>query len=77
MKDLSRLFWSFIIGKGIKKVDDNKFKDRMSICRENSCKSYKKPFNVKMLEKCGDCGCFLNAKARIDEFYIKCPKDLW
>ena len=77
MKDLSRLLWSFIIGRGIKKVDNNKFEQRMSICRKNSCKSYKKPFNIKALEKCGDCGCFLNAKARIDEFYIKCPKDLW
>lgn len=77
MKDLVKLFWSVIIGKGINKVDDKKFNERMSICRSNSCKSYQKPFNIKALERCGDCGCFLNAKARIDEFYIKCPKDLW
>ena len=77
MKDLVRLFWSFIIGKGVNIASEDNFNKRISICRQNSCKSYEKPFNIKALEKCGSCGCFLNAKERINEFYIKCPKGLW
>jgi len=77
MKDVIRIFWSYFIGKGVKKASEKKFQERMSICRANTCESYKKPFNIKSLEKCGECGCFLNVKNRIDEFYIKCPKGLW
>lgn len=58
-------------------VSEDKFEERIGICRANSCGSYKKPLGIKTLEKCNECGCFLRAKARIDEFYIKCPKDLW
>ena len=77
MKTLCRLFWDLIIGNGVKKASDKKFNNRMSMCRKNICKSYKKPLGLKSLEKCGACGCFLNVKARVDEFYIDCPKGLW
>tara|TARA_B100001094_G_scaffold226330_1_gene220743 strand:- start:1407 stop:1640 length:234 start_codon:yes stop_codon:yes gene_type:complete len=77
MEDLRRLFWSFIITGELKKVSEDKFNERINICRANTCGSYKKPLGIKTLEKCGSCGCFLNAKARIDEFYIECPKGLW
>lgn len=58
-------------------VSEDKFNERVNICRTNTCGSYKKPLGLRALENCNSCGCFLNAKARIDEFYIKCPKDLW
>jgi len=77
MKTLIKLLWSLMIDKGLNKASDEKFEKRMGTCRTNSCKSYKKPFGVKALEKCTSCGCFLNVKARIDEFYIECPKKLW
>lgn len=71
------IFWSIVIGKGLKKSSEKTFNKRMKICRTNKCGSYKKPLNIKALEKCGDCGCFLNLKTRVDEFYIKCPQGLW
>jgi len=77
MKTLIKIFWSLIIGGKLKKSSEKTFNKRIEICRTNKCGSYKKPLNMKGLEKCGDCGCFLNLKARIDEFYIKCPQGLW
>jgi hypothetical protein len=77
MKTLIYIFWDFLVGKGVKKSSEKLFNKRMSICRSNKCGSYKKPLGVKSLEKCSSCGCFLNLKARIDEFYIDCPKGLW
>ena len=77
MKTLVRLFWDIIIGKGFKRASKEVFEHRMSICRENRCGSYRKPLGIKPLEKCKACGCFLNFKNRVDEFYIECPKGLW
>ena len=77
MKTLCRLFWDLIIGRGVNKVSEKTFNKRISTCRQNICNSYKKPLGIKSLEKCGACGCFLNVKAKIDEFYIDCPKGLW
>jgi hypothetical protein len=77
MKDIMKIFWSYIIGNGVEKATDELFEARMTICRSNTCKSYQKPFKIKALERCGSCGCFLNAKARIDESFIECPKKLW
>lgn len=77
MNTLCRLFWDLIIGNGVARATQSKFNKRMAICRTNMCKSYKKPLGVKFLEKCNACGCFLNVKARVDEFYIDCPKGLW
>lgn len=77
MKTLCRLFWDLIIGGGVKRASDKLFKKRMAMCRKNICHSYKKPLGIRPLEKCGACGCFLNIKARVDEFYVDCPKGLW
>jgi|TARA_R110000751_G_scaffold288887_1_gene395038 hypothetical protein len=77
MKILIKLFWDYFAGEGVKRASDNLFSKRMSICRSNSCGEYSKPLGLSPLEKCNSCGCFLNVKARIDEFYIECPKKLW
>jgi|TARA_R110002074_G_scaffold1973_3_gene11883 hypothetical protein len=77
MKNLGRLFWQLIIGKGISLVDDDTYKYRIDKCRSNICGVYKKPFGIGFLEKCGDCGCNLRTKNRINEWYIKCPKNWW
>ena len=77
MKDLARLFWKLIIGKGVNLASEDTFKKRTSICRANTCGEYKNPLKLGFLEKCGSCGCFLRTKNRIDEFFIKCPKNLW
>jgi hypothetical protein len=77
MKELRKIFWQLIVGKGISLADNSKYKERTSICRSNVCGVYKKTLGLNLIENCGDCGCFLQAKNRIDEFYIKCPKDLW
>ena len=77
MKTLCRLFWDIIIGRGFNRATEKTFNKRMSICRKNMCYSYQKPLGIKPLERCKACGCFLNVKNRIDEFYVKCPKGLW
>tara|TARA_Y100001973_G_scaffold102886_1_gene168891 strand:+ start:135 stop:368 length:234 start_codon:yes stop_codon:yes gene_type:complete len=77
MKDIIRLFWQLIIGKGVKLATEKKYKERISICRKNTCGYYKNPFKLGFFEKCGSCGCFLRTKNRIDEFFIECPKGLW
>jgi len=77
MKILIRLFWNYLAGKGVKKASEKLFNKRIAICRENSCGEYSKPFGIRSIEKCNSCGCFLNLKAKIDEFYIECPKKLW
>lgn len=77
MKTLVKLFWDIIIGKGFKRASQKTFDERMSICRKNTCNSYQKPLGIKPLERCKACGCFLNFKNRVDEFYIECPKGLW
>ena len=77
MKTLIKLFWQIILGKGIKKSSQDAFYSRNVICRKNYCGDYKRPLGIKLLEKCGDCGCFLQAKNRIDEPYIECPKGFW
>jgi len=77
MKTLIYIFWDYFVGKGVKKSSEKLFNKRMSICRSNTCGSYRKPFGIKALEKCASCGCFLNIKTRMDEFYIECPKGLW
>ena len=77
MKTLIRLFWDIIIGKGFNRSSEKTFNKRMSICRKNMCFSYRKPLGIKALERCKSCGCFLNVKTRIDEFYNQCPKGLW
>ena len=74
MKAIILLFWNYFAGKGVKRADESLYEKRISICRTNSCGSYRNNFNI---ERCGDCGCFLAAKARIDEWYIECPKKLW
>ena len=77
MKTIIKILWHYLAGEGVREADDTLFNKRISICRANSCGYYKKPFNLKPLEKCGNCGCFLNLKARIDEPYIECPVKLW
>tara|TARA_R110001606_G_scaffold343624_1_gene492206 strand:+ start:3487 stop:3720 length:234 start_codon:yes stop_codon:yes gene_type:complete len=77
MKAIINIFWNLLIGKGLKKSSQKTFNKRMKICKSNKCGAYQKPLNIKALERCGDCGCFLNLKARVDEFYIKCPQGLW
>ncbi len=76
-KELRKLFWQIIIGKGVKFASQEKFNDRLSICRSNKCGEYKKTLGVKFLEKCNACGCFLQSKNRIEEDFIKCPKGYW
>jgi len=75
--ELRKIFWQLFIGKGVKLASKEKYKERISICRANTCGAYKNPFKLNLLEKCGDCGCFLRTKNRIDEVYIECPKGLW
>ena len=70
METLTRLIWNIIIGKGFNRASKETFDKRMSICRKNTCGSYQKPLGLKPLERCGACGCFLNFKNRVDEFYI-------
>lgn len=77
MVTLCRLFWDLIIGGGVKRASDKKLNRRMSICRKNICNSYQKPLGIKPLERCKACGCFLNVKNRVDEWYVECPKGLW
>ena len=77
MRTLILLFWNYLIGNGLKKASKELFNKRINICRSNICEAYVKPYKIKALEKCGDCGCFLNLKANIDESYIQCPKNLW
>ena len=77
MKDLARLFWNLIIGKGIKLANKELYEKRTSFCRRNICHVYKNPLKLGFLEKCGECGCYLRTKNRIDESYINCPKNLW
>tara|TARA_R110002074_G_scaffold294532_1_gene466118 strand:+ start:5728 stop:5961 length:234 start_codon:yes stop_codon:yes gene_type:complete len=77
MKDIIKLFWQLIIGKGITLASKDLYKKRIKICRSNVCGVYNNPLKLGLLENCGDCGCSLRTKNRIDEFYIKCPKDLW
>jgi len=77
MVNLKRLFLQLVFGKGVKLASKSKYKGRLSICRDNTCGVYKNPFKLGVFEKCGDCGCFLRTKNRIDEFYIECPKNLW
>lgn len=74
-KDLRKLFWQLIIGKGVKFTTEKKFKKRLDICRSNVCGEYKNI--LKVIEKCGACGCFLQTKNRIEEDFIKCPKGYW
>jgi hypothetical protein len=77
MKELRKIFWQLIVGKGISLASKEVYEKRTAICRSNACGVYKKPLKLKLAENCGECSCFLQAKNRIDEFYIKCPKDLW
>jgi hypothetical protein len=77
MKDLRRLFYQLILGKGIKIASKELYDKRMGICRSNPCNEYKNPLGLKVLEKCGACGCFLRAKNNIDEKFIYCPKNWW
>jgi len=77
MIELKKLFYQLIAGKGIKIATDKLYKKRISICRSNKCGVYKKPFKLRLMEKCGDCGCLLRSKCRIDEFYIECPRGFW
>lgn len=76
-KDLRKLFWQLIIGKGVKFATQKKFDKRLSICRSNKCGVYQKPLGIESLERCGDCGCLLQTKNRIDEDFIKCPQNYW
>jgi|TARA_R100001443_G_scaffold109155_1_gene120284 hypothetical protein len=76
-KDLRKIFWQLIIGKGVKLASKDKYEYRLSICRSNACGVYKNPLKLNLFEKCGDCGCFLRTKNKIDEFYIECPKKFW
>lgn len=77
MNTLTKLFWQLIIGKGIKLASKELYKKRMNLCREDNCGVYKNPMKLKLLERCGECGCILKVKNRIDESYIKCPKNWW
>ena len=77
MKNLIRLFWQLIIGEGVNMASNDLYKKRINICRENKCGVYKNPMKLRLIERCGDCGCFLKVKNRIDESYIECPKSLW
>jgi len=72
-----KLLWNYFLGEGVERTTEELFNERIAVCRSNSCGSYKKPLNIKYLEKCGECGCFLNIKARIKEWYVECPKGLW
>ncbi len=74
MKTIILIFWNFFAGKGVKR-NEELYKKRIAICKSNSCGMYRKQLGV--IDRCADCGCFLAAKARIDEWYIKCPKALW
>ena len=75
--DIKKLIKQLFIGKGVKTTSKKVYKERLSICRANTCKSYKNPLKLGLFENCGECGCFLRIKNRIDEFYIQCPKKLW
>ena len=77
MKTLINIFWNQLAGKGLKKSSEKLFNKRMKICRSNKCGAYQKPFKISAVERCGDCGCFLQVKARIDEPFIACPKKHW
>ena len=77
MKNLIRLFWQLIIGRGVKLASKELYEKRISICRSNPCNVYKNPLKLGFLEKCGDCGCYLRTKNRIDEPYIECPNNWW
>jgi hypothetical protein len=77
MKDLKKLFWQLIIGKGIRIASKDLYEKRMNICRANHCGVYKNPMGLKLMERCGDCGCVLRVKTKIDESYIECPKGWW
>jgi hypothetical protein len=77
MEDLKKLFWKLVIGEGLNLAPKKVYEKRMKICRSNKCGSYKDPLKMKVLEKCGECGCFLKVKTKIDESFIDCPKNLW
>ena len=70
MKDLRKLFYQFFLGKGIKIASKELYDKRMDICRSNPCGVYKNPLGLKILEKCGACGCFLRAKNDFDKFIV-------
>lgn len=76
MKTIMKLIWQLIIGKGIKLAKPELYKLRIKICRSNRCGQYKNPLKLG-IEKCGECGCFLKSKCRVDEPYVECPKGLW
>jgi len=76
-KELRKIFWQLIIGKGVKLASKEKYEERLSICRDNPCGVYKNPLKLKLFENCGECGCFLRTKNRIDEYYIECPHGWW
>tara|TARA_R110001606_G_C14976080_1_gene603796 strand:+ start:302 stop:535 length:234 start_codon:yes stop_codon:yes gene_type:complete len=77
MNNLIKLFWQLIIGKGINLASKELYKERLSMCRSNVCGVYKNPLKLNVVERCGDCGCFLRTKNKIDEDYIKCPRNWW
>lgn len=54
-------------GKDLK-VSDQEFQNRMVICR--ACPLFK-----AKLEQCGECGCFLQVKARLNG--MECPLKKW
>lgn len=76
-KELRKLFWQMLIGKGVKFASQEKFENRIAICRSNKCGEYKQPLKMQFLEKCKACGCFLQSKNRIEEDFISCPKGYW
>jgi hypothetical protein len=49
-------------------VEDDTFHKRLGIC--NQC-----PKHIKETNQCGECGCYLAAKARGSSF--KCPLGKW
>jgi len=49
-------------------VSNDEFERRMSICK--GCPKFQPDMSV-----CGECGCFLNAKARLNG--MKCPMSKW
>lgn len=49
-------------------VDTSVFKERTSICHK--CESYNQLF-----DKCSECGCFVESKAKSENEF--CPKNKW
>lgn len=54
-------------GKDLK-VSEEEYNRRQSICNNCEC-------HVPKTNQCGDCGCFLSAKARLNG--MKCPRNKW